>query len=62
MYAMAYRQGRGRKGVAAEAFKELSRLLDRFNAEDRAAGRPSAMAYVEGLQRRQLWGQSHAYK
>ena len=62
MYAMAYRQGRGRKGVAAEAFKELSRLLDRFNAEDRAAGRPSAMTYVEGLQRRQLWGQSHAYK
>ena len=58
MYAMAYRQGRGRKGVAAEAFKETCRLLDMFNAEDRAAKRPSALSYVEGLQRRQLWGQS----
>ena len=62
MYAMAYRQLRGRKGIGAEAFKELSRLLDRFNAEDREAGRPSAASYVEGLQRRQLWGQSHAFK
>lgn len=62
MYAMAYRQLRGRKGIGAESFKELSRLLDRFNAEDREAGRPSAATYVEGLQRRQLWGQSHAFK
>lgn len=56
MYAMAYRQKRGAKGTGAESFKELCRLLDLYNAEDREAGRPSAAQYVEGLMRRDHFG------
>ena len=52
MLAMAYRQKRGAKGTGAECFKEMCRLLDLFNAEDREAGRPGAASYVEGLKRR----------
>lgn len=62
MYAMAYRQGRGKKGTPADCLKEMCRLLDQFNREDREAGRPSAVAYVEGLKRRDMWGQSYAFK
>ena len=57
-YAMAWRGGRGGNDVAKVAYGELCRLLDRYNAEDRAAGRPSAQAYVAGLQARQLIGLS----
>lgn len=53
MLAMAYRQKRGAKGTGAESFKEMCRLLDLFNAEDREAGRPGAASYVEGLKRRE---------
>lgn len=52
MIAMAYRQKRGGKGTGAEAFKEMCRLLDLFNEEDRKAGRPSAATYIEGQKRR----------
>lgn len=54
MLAMAYRQKRGGKGTGAESFKEMCRLLDLFNEEDRKAGRPSAASYVEGMKRRDL--------
>lgn len=54
MLAMAYRQKRGGKGTGATAFKEMCRLLDLFNDEDRKAGRPSAASYVEGLKRRDV--------
>lgn len=56
MLAMAYRQKRGGKGTGAECFKEMCRLLDLFNEEDRRAGRPSAAQYVEGLKRRGQFG------
>lgn len=54
MLAMAYRQKRGGKGTGATAFREMCRLLDLFNEEDRKAGRPSAASYVEGLKRRDV--------
>lgn len=54
MIAMAYRQKRGAKGTGAEAFKEMCRLLDLFNEEDRKAGRPSAASYIEGQKRREV--------
>lgn len=57
-YAMAYRLKRGKKGVGAESFKELCRLLDLYNAEDREAGRPSAADYVEGMMRRDVFGEA----
>lgn len=53
--AMAYRQKRGGKGTGAEAFKEMCRLLDVFNEEDRKAGRPSAASYLEGQKRRDVY-------
>lgn len=55
-YAMAYRQKRGAKGLGADCFKEMCRLLDLFNEEDRNAGRPSAASYVEGMKRRDHFG------
>lgn len=54
MLAMAYRQKRGGKGTGAECFREMCRLLDLFNEEDRKAARPSAASYVEGMKRRDL--------
>jgi hypothetical protein len=56
MYAMAYRQKRGKAGIGGDSLKELCRLLDLYNAEDFAAGRPSAATYVEGLKRRDHFG------
>ena len=57
-YAMAWRGGRGQNDVAKLAYAEFCRLLDRYNAEDRAAGRPSAQAYVASLDARQMVGLS----
>ncbi|WDS38338.1 hypothetical protein W2_gp028c [Caulobacter phage W2] len=51
-----------RRTIGKAAFSEMCRLLDQFAAEDRAAGRPTMEAYVSGLERRQLWAQSTAYK
>ncbi len=45
----AWRLGRGSKGVAKAAFAELCTIVDSFNAEDKAAGRPPASVYVDGL-------------
>lgn len=45
--AKAIRLKRG-SGVK-EALSEYNRIIDSFNAEDRAAGRPSAAVYVELL-------------
>ena len=46
-YAMAWRRQRGSGDVAKFAMAEMCRLLDQFNAEDLAAGRPGAVPYIE---------------
>lgn len=48
-YAKAWRLKRGGKGVGKEAFAELCRILDDFNARDRAEGRPPVTGYVSTL-------------
>ena len=48
-FVKAWRLGRGSKGVAKAAFAELCTIVDSFNAEDKAAGRPPASLYVKGL-------------
>lgn len=47
--AMAWRQQRGKKGVGSESYKEMIRIIDKFNSEDREAGRPLVTLYAEGL-------------
>lgn len=44
MALMAWRGAKGKKGddTGRRAFSEVCRLADRFNAEDKAAGRPPA--------------------
>lgn len=43
---MAWRMGRGSGGAAKYAFTELCALADRWNAEDRAAGRIGAADFI----------------
>ncbi|MGL5735490.1 MAG: hypothetical protein ACRCYS_11540 [Beijerinckiaceae bacterium] len=43
----AWRLKRGNGDVAKNAFAELCRIVDRFNADDRQEGRPPATVYVE---------------
>ena len=43
---LAWRAGRGQKAVAKQALRELARLSDAWNAEDRAAGRLPQSAYA----------------
>ncbi len=45
--AMAWRTKRGGGGTAKKALAEMCRLLDRYAAEDREAGRMRAVDYVE---------------
>lgn len=45
--AMAWRGKRGAAGLPSSAFKEMCRMLDRFAAEDREAGRMRMDTYVE---------------
>lgn len=50
--AMAWRAGRGKKGVPAAALKRLTRLLDEANAdfrEKRPKGAPRIQQYVEAV-------------
>lgn len=47
--AKAWRLKRGGKGIGQEALAELCTILDHFNAQDRAAGRPPITGYVEQL-------------
>lgn len=42
----AWRSGRGSNGVAKDALGELCRIVDGFNAEDKAAKRPPISLYV----------------
>lgn len=44
--AMAWRTKRGARGIASSSFKEMCTILDRFAAEDRAAGRMGMADYV----------------
>ena len=55
--AMAWRNGRGTKGMAKRAMSEMCTLLDAYAAEDRKAGRPGADKYVESL----LGGYNHRW-
>lgn len=44
--ALAYRSQRGRKGVGADAFKEMTRFLDQCNAElNERGGQPISNHY-----------------
>jgi len=45
-YLKAWRVDRGAGEIAKEAFAEMSRIADYFNAQDRAAGRPRADYYA----------------
>lgn len=45
----AWRIERGQGEVAKEAFAESIRILDQFNTQDRAAGRPRADLYAAKL-------------
>lgn len=45
--ALGWRMKRGSGDVAKGAFAELCTYLDHCNAEDRAAGRPPMIAYLE---------------
>ena len=45
--AMAWRGGRGQKEISRRAYAEQCRLLDMWNAEDRAAGRMTMAEYTE---------------
>jgi hypothetical protein len=48
-FAKAWRECRNRKEdreIGAQALRELCKLVDEFNAKDRAAGRPRATEYV----------------
>lgn len=47
--AMAWRQQRGKKGTGSAAYREMIRIVDKFNAEDREAGRPLVTNYVADL-------------
>lgn len=49
--AMAWRQQRGKKGVGSTSFKEMCRIIDDFNREDRIAGRPLVTDYVANMQK-----------
>lgn len=47
-YAQAWRRNRG-QGLGSSAFSELCNILDRYNEEDRKAGRPFADLHVAKL-------------
>ena len=48
--ALAWRGGRGKKDtVSAQAYAELTAVLDSYAAEDRAEGRPKLDDYVGGM-------------
>lgn len=47
--AMGWRNKRGGKGIGATAMQEMVRLLDRFAAEDREAGRQNVAHYADRL-------------
>lgn len=52
--AMAWRAGRGKKGIPAEALKRLTRSLDQANAEfreKRPKRAPTIQSYVEAIGR-----------
>lgn len=46
---LAWRAGRGSGASAKAAFSELCTIADRFNEEDRKAGRPAASVYTDAL-------------
>jgi hypothetical protein len=48
-YAQTWRRNRGVGGLAKSAFAELCSIVDRFNDEDRKAGRPFADLHVAKL-------------
>lgn len=59
-FAKAWRSGRNlgkgpeaedQREVARQALSELCAILDSFNAEDKAAGRPNPLHYAKGLLR-----------
>jgi predicted nucleic acid-binding Zn ribbon protein len=47
--AMAWRCKYGRTAGSRDSYSELWRLIDRFNAEDKAAGRPPMVDHTERL-------------
>ena len=47
--AMGWRNARGGKGIGAQSMKEMVQLLDKFAAEDVAAGRPNMTGYTDHL-------------
>ena len=49
--AKAWRQGRGKAGTPAEAFKEMVSILDYLIERDREAGRPNVSEHVGRLLR-----------
>lgn len=47
--AMGWRNKRGGKGLGADSMQSMVRLLDKYAAEDREAGRPNMAHYTDRL-------------
>lgn len=47
--AMGWRNKRGGKGLGSDSMQQMVRLLDKYAAEDRAAGRPNVTHYTDRL-------------
>ena len=47
--AMGWRNKRGGKGLGSDSMKQMVRLLDKYAAEDAAAGRPNMSHYTDRL-------------
>ena len=45
----ASRNAKANREIGAQCLAELCSILDSFNSEDRAAGRPSPIGYAKGL-------------